>query len=513
MPFTHALPERLFFAALFVLVSACSDGAAPVPVPATLESVGSASISAIVGTAPAAAPTFVVRDAAGKTIGGIAVSIVIGEGGGTLKNAPTRSSSGATPVGTWTLGTTAGRNTLLVTVGTLAPVAIVATGLAGSPTAIRVAGGDAQSALAGAEVADALSASVVDQFGNGVALQPVRFDPVIGGGTLSATSTTTGEDGVAGGVRWKIGARGGTQTVRATSGTFTVDFSASVQSDFRIEVRFARTPPAANIQSAFLVAAERIRAAVVGDLPDIMVQNLDVARCGAPAGSAISEVVDDVIIFADVMPIDGVGKILGRAGPCYLRSGSQLALIGIMQFDEADVQNLITSNRFDSVVLHEMLHVIGIGSVWRLKKFIDGAGTTDPRYNGAVGIARCGAIGFAAACTAGVPVENIGGSGTAEVHWRESIFDRELMTGFAESDANMPLSLLTLGALTDYGYQVNERSADPFFATVALRDDRAPHDSDRRSPWEEVLTPEFEVTAGGWARRLALPPVTAPRSF
>ncbi|MDP1860671.1 MAG: Ig-like domain-containing protein [Gemmatimonadaceae bacterium] len=424
MPVTPALPIRSICAVLLVLMGACSDGAAPVAVPATLESVGGAPITAVVGTAPAATPTFVVRDAAGKTIGGIAVNVVIGEGGGTLKNAPTRSSSGATSVGTWTLGATAGRNTLSVTVGALAPVEIVATALAGSPTAIRVAGGDAQSALAGAEVAEALSVGVVDQFGNGVARQPVRFDRVAGGGTLTATSATTGEDGVAGGVRWTIGARGGAQVVRATSGAFAVDFSASVQSDFRIEVRFAGTPPAANVQSAFLAAADRIRAALVGDLPDISVQNLDVARCGAPAGSAISELIDDVIIFADVTTIDGVGKILGRAGPCYLRSGSQLALIGIMQFDEVDVQNLITSNRFDSVVLHEMLHVIGIGSLWRLKNLIDGAGTTDPRYNGAVGSARCGAIGFAAACTAGVPLENIGGSGTADVHWRESIFRR-----------------------------------------------------------------------------------------
>ena len=258
MPFTSASSLRSICAALLVLVSACSDGAAPVPVPATLESVGGAPITAVVGTAPATAPTFVARDAAGKTIAGIAVSVVTGEGGGTLKNAPTRSSGGATSVGTWTLGTRAGRNTLLVTVGTLAPVAIVATSLAGSPTAIRVAGGDAQSALAGAEVAEALGASVVDQFGNGVARQPVRFDRVAGGGTLSATSATTGEDGVAGGVRWTIGARGGAQVVRATSGTFVVDFSASVQSDFRIEVRFAGTPPAANVQSAFLAAADSL---------------------------------------------------------------------------------------------------------------------------------------------------------------------------------------------------------------------------------------------------------------
>ena len=31
---------------------------------------------------------------------------------------------------------------------------------------------------------------------------------------------------------------------------------------------------------------------------------------------AISETVDDLLIFADLQPIDGPGNIIGQAGPC-----------------------------------------------------------------------------------------------------------------------------------------------------------------------------------------------------
>jgi hypothetical protein len=42
------------------------------------------------------------------------------------------------------------------------------------------------------------------------------------------------------------------------------------------------------------------------------------------------------------------------------------------------------------------------------------------------------------------------------------VFDRELMTGYAESAAPMPLSIITVGALADLGYPVNYAAADAF---------------------------------------------------
>jgi hypothetical protein len=58
-------------------------------------------------------------------------------------------------------------------------------------------------------------------------------------------------------------------------------------------------------------------------------------------------------------------------------------------------------------------------------------------------------------------VENTGGSGTANVHWRESVFGNELMTGWL-SGSTQPLSRITVGSLADIGYQVDMNAADQY---------------------------------------------------
>ena len=47
-----------------------------------------------------------------------------------------------------------------------------------------------------------------------------------------------------------------------------------------------------------------------------------------------------------------------------------------------------------------------------------------------------------------VPVENNGGPGTADSHWRETLFRNELMSGFIAA-SNNPLSRLTVGSLQE----------------------------------------------------------------
>ena len=60
-----------------------------------------------------------------------------------------------------------------------------------------------------------------------------------------------------------------------------------------------------------------------------------------------------------------------------------------------------------------------------------------------------------------MPLANTGGSGTQRGHWRESIFDTELMTGYGDQ-GNDPISRVTIAALQDLGYEVNYDSADNF---------------------------------------------------
>jgi hypothetical protein len=60
-----------------------------------------------------------------------------------------------------------------------------------------------------------------------------------------------------------------------------------------------------------------------------------------------------------------------------------------------------------------------------------------------------------------VPLENTGGAGTADSHWRETIFRNELMSGFVAAPGN-PLSRVTAGSLQDLGYTVDLSAAEPF---------------------------------------------------
>jgi hypothetical protein len=131
------------------------------------------------------------------------------------------------------------------------------------------------------------------------------------------------------------------------------------------------------------------------------------------------------------------------------------------------------------VLLHEMGHVIGIGTLWSGFGLLQNASPVggpalDTFFSGANGQLGFNNIG-GSTYTGGneVPVENQFGAGTINSHWRESVLANELMTGFANA-GSMPLSELTARSLVDLGYAVNAANADPFFLTLTVRDRPAP---------------------------------------
>lgn len=222
----------------------------------------------------------------------------------------------------------------------------------------------------------------------------------------------------------------------------------AIQSAYKIEVRFLGGLTTAQ-KNAFKKAADRWSRAIVGDLPSVMVGG---------------EVIDDLLIEAQGVAIDGVGRILGQAGPTNLRpvSAGTSALLpakGIMSFDSADLANMEADGTLVDVITHEMGHVIGIGTIWEDKGLLVGAGTQNPRFTGTNAKRVYGQLRGTGPTP--VPVENIGGAGTRDGHWRESVFKNELMSGFI-SEANNPLSRLTIASLQDLGYRVNLSAAEAF---------------------------------------------------
>jgi hypothetical protein len=208
-------------------------------------------------------------------------------------------------------------------------------------------------------------------------------------------------------------------------------------------------------EAAFDAAVTRWEAVITRGVPDT---HLTVPANDCLDGAAAFDgTVDDMVIDVAVHPIDGQGSILGQAGPCWVGSDS-LSRWGVMEFDSADVANMEANGTLGAVIMHEMGHVLGIGTLWNFgRSLLSGGGTANPTFIGPRAVAAWSQLGG----TLGVPVENNGVSGTTDSHWRESVFDNEMMTGYIDTGLN-PLSAMSIASLGDLGYHVDLSKADPY---------------------------------------------------
>ena len=144
------------------------------------------------------------------------------------------------------------------------------------------------------------------------------------------------------------------------------------------KIRFfnAESAPSA-MKTALIFARDRIQKIIVDtDNSTINMGNYGKMLCDHPERtySPTTIPLDDLDIWVSVVPIDGVGSILGQAGPCDYALFSPnpyadpktriIPVVGEMEFDVADVDYLASVNRLNDVVTHEMLHILGIGTLW-----------------------------------------------------------------------------------------------------------------------------------------------------
>ena len=105
----------------------------------------------------------------------------------------------------------------------------------------------------------------------------------------------------------------------------------------------------------------------------------------------------DVNIVANTPLIDGAGGILGSAGPTRtvdwaggaydkfgVRRSISISQEATMNFDIADLPSLQQSGDLVDVVMHEMAHALGFGSLWAGNDVIwaDADDVTQYRYDG-----------------------------------------------------------------------------------------------------------------------------------
>lgn len=214
------------------------------------------------------------------------------------------------------------------------------------------------------------------------------------------------------------------------------------------------------------------------------------------AGYQIDDIFSTTVtIDVNLTAIDGVGGTLGSAGPQTVKLNAAQTNVtptflytetGAMTFDTADLPGL--GGTLNDVILHEMGHVLGVGTLWsssgvgiggRQELYVANSG----EYTGGAGLAAYNAefsqVG------AFVPVELGGGAGTANGHWNEvdngagltgitsniqagpdNDIRNELMTGWLNGPTFM--STLTSEGMVDLGYAVVPEPSIPLIGSMGF---------------------------------------------
>lgn len=178
-------------------------------------------------------------------------------------------------------------------------------------------------------------------------------------------------------------------------------------------------------------------------------------------GYKIDDIFDtNVTININLNPIDGVGGLLGSGTTNFVKlNAAQNAVTstyvytdsGTMTFDTADTAALALAGNLESIILHEMAHVLGFGTLWsattanplfvgRQELYVSGSG----QYTGADALAAWQTEFSGQGGATFVPVELGGGIGTANGHWNE--VDGGFPTGITEVNApnrDVNLELMT----------------------------------------------------------------------
>jgi hypothetical protein len=475
-------------------------------VPATVVAVAGTGETGNVGAAVAVAPSVRAARPDNSPLPGVPVTFAVTGGGGTIQGPSVVTDvDGIASATAWILGTAPGANQVTAVVQGVAPVTFTANGVPGVATIIAAVSPTTQTGFFGNFAFRPPTVLVTDGVGNPVAGAAVTFALLQADGQVVVPNQITDVLGHATVGGWRLGV-GASEGLRATLAgappvSFTANASTPPPSTFKLEVRYRTNadgctgqqqnclPPTVAQQAAFDQAAARWKQIILsGSAP------YPVNEPASTCFPTINETVDGLVIFVSLVPIDGVGQILGQSGPCIVRDdhGFQPA-VGEMELDVADLDAIQAQGQLNDVILHEMGHVLGFGTMWDfdprpfeiipidennpINALLDGKGGANPVFNGA----SAREAFFAAIAGGGtftgvpVPVENSGGPGTRDAHWRESLLNRELMTGFISAPGTSnPLSAITIASFRDLGYVVNDAVGDPFTFLASLLGAPAP---------------------------------------
>ncbi len=460
-------------------------------IPASFAAFAGAGQTANAGTALPVLPAVRALRDDGSPLPNVPVSFTVTGGAGTVTGGTTVTAADGTarPI-RWVLGTAPGLNRLEASTLGRPSINFDATGIVAAPAIVTPSAGTALSGFFGNYVVGSPEVTVTDAGGNPVAGVTVNFQVTQGGGRVTGVSPATDFLGRAAATSWRLGSAGA-QIVTATAGSlpplaFTAIGSTPPPSTFKIEVRYASgTNPSATQRAAFDAAAARWTQLILSGGPPYLVVPTDSDPSGV-CPSMLNELVDGVVIHVKYETLTSP-NILGATGLCVIRDEGFLPVQGLMFLNTTALPNLESNGWLQDVIVHEMGHALGYGTLWEVtiqdhpelgsNHFLNGVPGPDPTYTGlAARAAFNGSIATGTTFTGTpVPLEATGGGGTAYVHWRESTFTTELMTGYISAPGVLnPLSAMTVQQFRDLGYVVNDALTDTYSFQALVQSLAAP---------------------------------------
>ena len=252
-----------------------------------------------------------------------------------------------------------------------------------------------------------------------------------------------------------------------------------------------------------LLSMERVAAkwrAVIRSAPPGEGVRLAVGECRnvVPVAQFITGV--RVLIRADSIK----SPVAAQGGPCAIRSNG-LPLLGTVQLN-AYYLSTYSDRKLDDLILHEVGHVLGIGSIWgfgtRTGLVSGDSASLDPIFVGPNALSAFGKLGGSARFTSRpVPLElRILG------HWRIPTFAGELMSPYL-TVAPQPLSAVTVAALKDLGWNVELEAYEEYQLPSSVLSPRigagvvsartAPPSPEWRSLAGDMLPPQLMIMSDG----------------
>ena len=168
----------------------------------------------------------------------------------------------------------------------------------------------------------------------------------------------------------------------------------------------------------------------------------------------LPSVIDDLYICINVKKFDRKNEnVVASSAPVFARARDVAAgepglpITGFISVNEDKVQILKDGGIYQDTITHEMVHVLGFGTLWGRNGLV----SQEPNqcfYIGAKGKVEHQAL---SGCNSDVPLSGCG-------HWDEGCFGRELLTDTIGTNA--ALSRMTIAAIGDLGYAVDYTNAD-----------------------------------------------------